>query len=145
MYDTNYEFVIDTDKYAGNFERELCAYMTGFWDGETHGKFQADQFEEEFGIENPFEDYIHFAPTCDDDVPIMAPQCIEPTPDKYKVKDRYSSVGIFFCKRPTPELIEILKERAYKFAEEGTIFDRPVKMKILGFRMLKQIVVKEEI
>ena len=24
-----YLFVIDTDKYAGNFEREICAYITG--------------------------------------------------------------------------------------------------------------------
>lgn len=145
MYDANYEFVIDTDSYAGNFEREICAYMTGFWDNETHGKFQADKFDEEFGIENPFEDYITYAPTCDDDVPIMAPQCIEPTPEEYEVKDRYSSVGIFLDKEPTPELIELMKSRAYKFAKEGTIFDRPVKIKILGFRLFKQTVEKEEI
>ena len=25
----SYTFVIDTDQYAGNFERELCAYLTG--------------------------------------------------------------------------------------------------------------------
>ncbi len=24
-----YLFVIDTDTYAGNFEREMCAYVTG--------------------------------------------------------------------------------------------------------------------
>ena len=24
-----YEFIIDTEQYSGNFERELCAYMTG--------------------------------------------------------------------------------------------------------------------
>jgi hypothetical protein len=26
---TDYLFVIDTDEYAGNFEREMCAYLTG--------------------------------------------------------------------------------------------------------------------
>ena len=24
-----YGFIVDTDSYAGNFEREMCAYMTG--------------------------------------------------------------------------------------------------------------------
>jgi len=24
-----YKFIIDTDQYAGNFEREMCAYLTG--------------------------------------------------------------------------------------------------------------------
>ena len=26
---TSYKFVIDTDHYAGNFERQMCAYLTG--------------------------------------------------------------------------------------------------------------------
>lgn len=33
-------FVIDTDEYAGNFERELAAYVTGQC-GETHGEDEA--------------------------------------------------------------------------------------------------------
>ena len=28
MMETKY-FVVDTDTYAGNFEREMCAFMTG--------------------------------------------------------------------------------------------------------------------
>ena len=29
MQNEKYLFVIDTDSYSGNFEREMCAYCTG--------------------------------------------------------------------------------------------------------------------
>lgn len=43
-------FVIDTDKYAGNFERELCGYITGTHGG-THGDKEAELFHAEETIE----------------------------------------------------------------------------------------------
>lgn len=33
--------VIDTDAYSGRFERQLCAFATGLWDGVTHGEPEA--------------------------------------------------------------------------------------------------------
>lgn len=140
MYDVPFEFVIDTDSYAGNFERELCAYVTGFWDGWTHGGDQAEVFRKEVGDINPFEGYVISAVTEDDDQPIRAHQCLEFTPRKYKVKDTMSSVGIFLEKELTPELIAFIKARAYRFARIGRIFNRPVKLKILGFRFFKRTV-----
>ena len=40
-------FVVDTDSYAGNFERELVGYMTGTDNG-THGDEEAEQFKKAF-------------------------------------------------------------------------------------------------
>ena len=62
---------------------------------------------------------------------------LEVTPEKHGVKDKYSSVGIFFEKEPTEGLINKMKGRAHRFAEQGRIFDRPVNLRILGFRLRK--------
>jgi len=43
----NLYFVVDTDKYAGNFERELCAYMTGQVGECGVGEENAKRFERE--------------------------------------------------------------------------------------------------
>lgn len=44
---TTYILVIDTDRYAGNFERELAGYVTGVCDLERcHGERQADEAKE---------------------------------------------------------------------------------------------------
>lgn len=145
MYDIPFEFVIDTDSYAGNFERELCAYVTGFWDHETHGGDQAAVFEKEVGDINPFEGYVIQAVTEDDDMPVEAHQCLELTPKKSAVKGAFNSVGIFLQKELPPELIVLIKERAYRFAQQGLIFNRPVKLKILGFRLFKKTVKIEKV
>lgn len=41
---TKYTFVIDTEQYAGNFEREICAFVTGRR-GEYGGKKEAEQYK----------------------------------------------------------------------------------------------------
>ena len=146
MYNVDFEVVIDTDSYAGNFERELCAYVTGRWDHETHGGDQAEIFEKEVLLSklelphDPFEGYITTTLTQDDDCPVEAYQCLEWEP----INRKMNSVGIFFEQEPTPELIELIKERSYKFANEGKIFDYPVTLKIIGFRLLKRTVKIEE-
>ena len=48
---TRFLFVIDTDSYSGNFNREMCAYLTSQWDQATHGGKQAAIAEKE--IPNP--------------------------------------------------------------------------------------------
>lgn len=139
MCDAEYKFIIDTNSYAGNFERELCAYVTGHWDNETHGGAQAAEFTEEIGKINPFDDYIGLITN---EHGLQTPVSLENTPKELKEPGDYSmcSIGIHFDKRPTPELIQIMKDRAYKFENEGLIFDRPVKLKILSFRLQRQIV-----
>lgn len=132
--ENRYEFVIDTDSYAGNFERELCAYITGVWDGNTHGKDQSDVFDKEMSGLDLFEDVIYSINA--DGEEWSAPQCLKIEPSS----GEYNSVGIYFNRKPTSKMIEIMKERSHKFSREGLIFNRPVKLKILGFRLLKRTV-----
>jgi len=141
MNEVPFVFVIDTDAYAGNFEREICAYVTGHWDGETHGGDQAEVFKKEVGDpEELFGEYITTAPS-DDSYPrqVHADLMWEPQ------GKGMNSVGIFFEEEPTAVLITLMKDRAIKFAKEGRIFDRPVTMKIIGFRLLKRTVKIDEV
>lgn len=53
-----YKFIIDTDKYAGNFEREMCAYLTGrIGDCEVGDDF-AEIFKKEVGDKASFENVL---------------------------------------------------------------------------------------
>ncbi len=140
MNDNNpYELIIDTDCYAGNFERELCAYVTGFWDNETGGD-QAKVFDDEIGEANPFEDYVGFITN---EYGLQTPVYLEQTPPELGAEHAMCSVAIAFEEKPTPELIQLVKDRAYKFEREGLIFGEPVRLSILGFRLHK-ITVKIE-
>ena len=57
-----YVFVIDTEQYAGNFERSLCAYVTGCVGECTVGEEDAVRFRLEFPDDNPFEDLVQDVP-----------------------------------------------------------------------------------
>jgi len=46
-----YVLVIDTDQYAGNFERELCAYVTGYVGDCGVGAKYVNKFAKDVGIE----------------------------------------------------------------------------------------------
>ena len=125
-----FEVIVFTNKYAGNFERELCAYVTGMWDLETHGEVQAAVFNDEVGEPNPFEEYVTVQI---DEHGLNSPNCIE-----RDYLGSYTGVGIYFNKKPTPALIELIKERAHKFCKDGLIFGNPVEkgeLKILTFKL----------
>lgn len=67
-------FIVDTDSYSGNFERQLCAYMTGHV-GETRGgSEQAKQYRESY---EPMGNVIYVP---DDTFLTPAPVHIEITP-----------------------------------------------------------------
>ncbi len=134
-------FVIDTNQYAGNFERTMCAYCTGMIGDCEVGIDLAQEFYDDFGFssgdENVFEEYI--------DPHIMDYNgCGRPTSIW---KDDNKSVAIFFHKQPTLELISIMKERAYKFVcSEEILTDLQCKdFKIIGFRLFQQSIVEREI
>jgi hypothetical protein len=233
MYDDvqktgNWIFVIDTDHYAGNFEREMTAYITGTAGDCGVGKDMFPYYTAETGDENreKFEDWLEFRA---DDHGCSRPCAIYSTPgwfndgmgghfkdgeeekalknyikqceqiygkeymanplrakealekgEKYSnwtmpaVNDEikrlnkqveqarnlkkvgkypaYLSVAIFFYKKPTPELIEFLKERANKYHlvakkenKKKGYKSSPEGLKIDGFRLIKEnLTVKEE-
>lgn len=160
-------FVIDTDKYAGNFEREMCAFVTGHIGecgiGQESQKLFFKKFEIEDSEQGPFFEKVLDVP---DDHGCHRPVSIWPTKGRVntgmgncydedseeakKAKRTYSvyeSVGIFFSEQPSKELIEIMKERAKEFGEmkKPPRYGIPKKIEIKGFRLIKLTLVMEEI
>lgn len=123
--------VIKTDSYAGNFERELCAHVTGhIGECEVGNKFV------EKDITNMFMDYI--VSLADDH------GCYRPV-EIYDDNDGYNSLVIYFSVEPTPEQINIIKQRVETFNENYLKKDgfyskypdnyKPVK--VLGYKLIK--------
>jgi len=177
-------FIIDTDSYAGNFEREMCAFMTGMIGDCEVGYEYAERFLEDYDHE------LDFITDKADENGCYRPVQIYPTPglwnnglgfsftegqeelalQKYKESmisyieqnlkrlpesqktadaikeaqnkmktcqektevdkwDAYHSLVIHIHREPSPEEIQLLKERAEIFAKEKAI-------KITGYRLL---------
>lgn len=158
----SYVLLIDTDKKAADFHREMTAYCTGMVGECETGRQLSDVFYLELGIEdgqlladeqNPFNEFIVSRP----DEGCWRPSAayanpkfmetsngdIEPlTEDNYQdsVRPAYTSVGIFLDEPLSKPLLEIIKERATKFRG---IYQPNVQ--ILGFRMLKETRTVEEV
>lgn len=73
-------FVIDTDSYAGNFERELCAWMTGQIGDCEVGDKQMEQFQKDLEADNSILDFDGFVIRQPDEYGHMRPAAIWPTP-----------------------------------------------------------------
>lgn len=141
-------FVIDTADYAGNFERDMCAYLTGCIGDCGVGEDMAQLYDKEVGVDsftNPFEDIILSEP---DEQGVCRPVTIYPGKN-----GDMNSVAILFEYRPSGEQIALMKERSYRFAAlpEEDYGQRPLKPRvshILGFRLIEQTItrtLKEEI
>jgi len=125
--DNYYGFVIDTDTYAGNFEREMCAYMTGMIGDCGVGDEYVD-----FEIQDMFHDNVK---SVADDSGCYRPVTI------YLDRDGkgYNSVLIYFRRMPTSQQITMLKDRAFQFAvtdAEGEKLKNR-KYSIKSFRWIK--------
>lgn len=222
--DTKWIFIIDTDSYAGNFERDMCAYVTGCIGDCEAGKKFAEMYRKETKdgdeYENQFSEYIEqrtdehgcARPTecwptkgwlsVGYDNAVLAKDWNQAKADaafqkanadiyrgylsqvqKAKVgeagwtqkgKDREiarrqkdidaalkataikyepnNSVAIFFEKKPTPEMITLMKERAAEFSaakrkiaeQEDYLWEKNFKLTIHGFRLVKETTNFEE-
>lgn len=132
-----YSFIIDTNSYSGNFEREMCAFLTGQVGecgvGDEHAKEFKEQFPNEYAI---FEDIIGSE---SDDNGCYRPCDITETPGRFTKHPAYESVLIHFCKKPPTEIIEFMERRALEFAETQTIDYNNNHCKILGFRLEEHV------
>ena len=72
-------FVIDTEQYAGNFEREMCAYVTGMLGDCGVGDEETAVFDEEIS-DNPFANVVSQRA---DEHGCHRPTSIWPTPGWY--------------------------------------------------------------
>lgn len=137
MKESKYYIIFDTNSYAGNFERELCAYATGVIGDCGVGEEFIDVFikEEKINYDKEYstlnEDFwgnlIGF--TQDDDG-CWRPVNIDITPGTAY----YSSVRIILNHKPTIKQYELIKNRGKKFATNKNI-------QILNVRLMREDVV----
>jgi len=152
--ENNFIFVIDTDTYSGNFERELCVFCTGQYGECEVGMDLAKQFKANFPAEyKELRKIVNcYVP---DEHGVGRPATIWPTPgfwnngngkhfpdfkwngksDKYPA---YQSVAIFFYKKPTHEQINFICQRACDYCAKENIT-------ILKFRLIQEIRSEKEI
>lgn len=132
-YSAPWVFIIDTNQYAGNFEREMCAHCTGEIGECGVGVEYAEAFQNEFS--DPIFDTIEWV---GDDHGCFRPVSLWTSP----TGGVCNSVAIFFNSKPTKRQIELMKERAHKFSEVDDDISWRQKnfhaIKVLGFRLLNQ-------
>lgn len=122
-------FVIDTDSYAGNFEREMCAHITG-----TIGDCEVGEELVEDGISKKFPNIQNVA----DDNGCYRPVSCHELPNS----GVNNAVAIFFDinKPPSKEQIELMKERSGTFLEayrNSSEWNKNATINITGFRLIE--------
>lgn len=167
-----YIFCVDTEQYAGNFERKLCAYMTGAVADCGVGFPEARDWyiniaKQEWMKEAPYTSYdlvrgaedwdgfVNIQTMSDDEGGgILRPCTIIPTPGQFNQGNDernhpvYNSLGIFFCERPADWQIRIMIDRAKEFAEKTKVEESlrcDNDITIIGFRLMKQSTTLQEI
>ena len=131
-------FLIDTKQSAGNFEREMCAWITGrIGECEVGSEFAEFALKEISKETDKWFD-MNSLQLCDDGC--WRPCSTWGAPGKKRGPDM--SVAIFFDKMPPPNIIEEMKTRAQSFPSMNSGF--PPEITITGFRMIKQRLISEE-
>jgi hypothetical protein len=113
-----FAIVVKTNNYAGNFERQMCAYLTG-----TVGECEVGKELVEDEISELFENIIGNEP---DDNGCYRPVAIGCDIDGFTTND----VVIFFDEKPTENHINMMKERSVDFEHSQGI-------KIGGFELVE--------
>ncbi|MFA6462281.1 MAG: hypothetical protein WCV90_08520 [Candidatus Woesearchaeota archaeon] len=156
-----YLLIIDTNTYAGNFERQMCAYVTGQIGECEVGEEQAELARKE--IPEVVAQLENLIEQVSDEHGCHRPVSIFPNP-RYgndghgnhallsnENREKFpwpacNSVAIYFNSLPNPRLLEVMRERASDIASRGVGlegFER--KVEIEGFRLLEQRTVYTEI
>ena len=101
--EAKYSIVIKTNQYAGNFERELCAHLTG-----VVGECEVGEEYVDESITTIFEQSISQVP---DDNGTRRPVGLGSSNEGASGQD----VVIYFDSEPTKEQVQIIKERLLTF------------------------------
>lgn len=141
---TKYTFVIDTDQYSGNFEREMTAYCTGVIGECEVGREYQQMFNEDSDINTRIEQRDDgegcYRPTIIWTTPNMSNDgygtIVKGTQFKYPA---YCSVAIYFCQHPSPSDIEMIKRRAQQFVKLPDVEHDNIT--ITGYRLIEEITV----
>lgn len=148
-------FVVDTEEYAGNFERDMCAWITGLYGDCERGREIANvaRLQIPADVLKWGDDFV-----CQvaDDHGCWRPCSIWTTPgwvndgrghhargeDGYQA---YLSVMIFAAQEPPPHVLAVWKERAESFATEAPLGQWSSRPKPTGFRLFQFRLVETEI
>jgi hypothetical protein len=149
-----YLLIIDTEKYAGGFEREMCAYTTGQLGECGVGSKEADIFREEVDKE-AVEWLDNNIENVSDNHGVFRPVCLSATPGwfnsgmgkMYRDSEQvdgatkypaYLSIEIMFYEKPSDSLIDLITQRAHKFCKDKRVGHfRPKK--ITAVRLVKRV------
>lgn len=163
---THVLFIIDTNEFAGNFERELVGYITGHVGECGVGDEYAGMFQEDVDpvMQTAISNIVAQVDFEDDGC--LRPAMIWETPGRvnngrgFNYDDTpenrlthgggypaYESVAAAFEERPSPEMIELMKQRAHEFMNVHE-WDRwsqkrqkPIPPTITGFRLVTREVI----
>lgn len=130
-----YYLIINTDSYSGNFERELCAHLTG-----AIGECEVGNNLVDDNIHAMFEPYIGegFTDGCWRPVQIYT--------DDETDNGKYQSVMISLEEPLSDYLIEVIKERLLTFndvAREASSYHKDVQ--IHGIKLLTEEITIQKI
>ncbi|HDR2377013.1 TPA: hypothetical protein QCH88_004252 [Enterobacter asburiae] len=162
---TSFIFVVDTDSYSGNFEREMCAHITGQIGECGVGAEYRDDVEDlkedhyDFDIEKICDWLERNVSQVADEHACYRPCAIWPTPgrtnngngvhsditDENPLKwPAYESVAIFLKQEPPEDVARFMVIRANTFQEKPSKWSTPKKIKVKGCRLVKETTVITE-
>lgn len=133
-FEAPYALIISTNSYAGNFERQLCAYVTGAIGecgvGDDLSKiFFKEENEVFFDIVNEGDDHGCYRPV-----------------SIYDDKDKYKSLVIFFDSEPTDEDMAIIIRRTKDFCQNRPDWDshqEKIPLVLKGIKLIKNEIVQK--
>lgn len=165
LISTEYVLVIDTDKVAYDFHKQLCAYCTGVVDEDDEGQECADLYFLETGIEDDESPKGHVADEKNPFYGFIGQRYVDEdaySPCSIWLNKRYGcsstgeygllteqnyeeynfpapmSVGIFFDIEPKPEHIQTIKQCAADFFKKiwPKLEDGSEPVTVEGFRLI---------
>ena len=146
--ETHYDVIIDTNCYSGNFERNMCAFITGelgdgivgddlvhfFTESDVSEEIREEISENILPLEDPDEEGSEYC------LPVSM------------VEDdsgRYNGIAIHFSEKPSKQLVEFMVKRASEYCkyvleteDPATINYHYVDFKVLGYRVKKVTVTR---
>ena len=155
--ETAHVLVIDTDSYAGNFEREMTAFCTGRVGECGVGEWEAASYLEWLateGRDDPFGDLVAMRP---DEHGVERPTAIWPTPGRTNDGagthsdvgpgsparfPAYESVAIFFEAKPSADLIDMIEARARDFGDNRMAFGEFAPVRVKAVRLVEERLVR---
>lgn len=123
---SGFGFIIKTNSYAGNFERQMCAHLTG-----CVGDCEVGEEYVEEKITDEFEGSLQWVSNDNG--------CARPTSIHCNEGNLYNNVVIYFEHKPTADQIKLMKERletfpaAMKRHKNGTSMGE--ELEVLGFEL----------